>query len=296
MAAPTTPTCRSSTSATPARRRSAAPCPAPSTSRSPSCSTTSTSSTARGPTVVYCAGGYRSSIAASTLRAHGFQHRRRPDRRLSAPGPTAREPATPAAPAELTGPTVRALLASPLGFLIGLSLGALGGGGSILAVPVLVYAAGPGPPGGHGHEPVPRGHRPRSSAWAPTGGRVGSGSAPGVDVRARRASADRWSASAREPASSTPTCSCSASAGSSSSPPGACSRAARPAPRSARQRELQAARDAAPPAGVADPGPAALDARTVVTVLAGRHRASASSPACSAWAAASSSSPPSPCC
>ena len=37
---------------------------------------------------------------------------------------------------------VRALLASPLGLLIGLSLGALGGGGSILAVPALVYAAG----------------------------------------------------------------------------------------------------------------------------------------------------------
>jgi len=37
---------------------------------------------------------------------------------------------------------VRALLASPLGLLIGLSLGALGGGGSILAVPSLVYAAG----------------------------------------------------------------------------------------------------------------------------------------------------------
>lgn len=37
---------------------------------------------------------------------------------------------------------LRALLASPLGFLIGLSLGALGGGGSILAVPVLVYVAG----------------------------------------------------------------------------------------------------------------------------------------------------------
>jgi uncharacterized protein len=37
---------------------------------------------------------------------------------------------------------LRALLASPLGFLIGLSLGALGGGGSILAVPTLVYAAG----------------------------------------------------------------------------------------------------------------------------------------------------------
>jgi len=40
---------------------------------------------------------------------------------------------------------VRALLASPLGFLIGLSLGALGGGGSILAVPALVYGAGQSP-------------------------------------------------------------------------------------------------------------------------------------------------------
>lgn len=37
---------------------------------------------------------------------------------------------------------VRVLLASPLGFLIGASLGAVGGGGSILAVPALVYAAG----------------------------------------------------------------------------------------------------------------------------------------------------------
>ena len=40
---------------------------------------------------------------------------------------------------------MRALLASPLGFLVGLSLGALGGGGSILAVPALVYAAGQNP-------------------------------------------------------------------------------------------------------------------------------------------------------
>jgi uncharacterized protein len=40
---------------------------------------------------------------------------------------------------------MRSLLASPLGFLIGLSLGALGGGGSILAVPALVYAAGQTP-------------------------------------------------------------------------------------------------------------------------------------------------------
>ena len=40
---------------------------------------------------------------------------------------------------------MRALLASPFGFLIGLSLGAVGGGGSILAVPVLVYIAGQTP-------------------------------------------------------------------------------------------------------------------------------------------------------
>lgn len=40
---------------------------------------------------------------------------------------------------------MRAMLASPLGFLVGLSLGALGGGGSILAVPALVYAAGQNP-------------------------------------------------------------------------------------------------------------------------------------------------------
>jgi uncharacterized membrane protein YfcA len=40
---------------------------------------------------------------------------------------------------------LRALLASPLGFLIGLSLGALGGGGSILAVPALVYVVGQTP-------------------------------------------------------------------------------------------------------------------------------------------------------
>ena len=40
---------------------------------------------------------------------------------------------------------MRGLFASPLGFLIGLSLGALGGGGSVLAVPALVYAAGEGP-------------------------------------------------------------------------------------------------------------------------------------------------------
>lgn len=40
---------------------------------------------------------------------------------------------------------LRVLLVSPLGFLIGLSLGTLGGGGSILAVPALVFAAGMDP-------------------------------------------------------------------------------------------------------------------------------------------------------
>src|SRR5688500_9607352 len=40
---------------------------------------------------------------------------------------------------------MQALLASPLGFVIGLALGALGGGGSILAVPALVYGAGQDP-------------------------------------------------------------------------------------------------------------------------------------------------------
>ncbi len=39
----------------------------------------------------------------------------------------------------------RGVLASPLGLLVGFSLGALGSGGSILAVPALVYAAGQSP-------------------------------------------------------------------------------------------------------------------------------------------------------
>lgn len=40
---------------------------------------------------------------------------------------------------------MRALVASPLGFLVGVALGALGGGGSILAVPVLVFVVGLSP-------------------------------------------------------------------------------------------------------------------------------------------------------
>lgn len=39
---------------------------------------------------------------------------------------------------------VSGLLVSPVGFLIGISLGALGAGGSILAVPALIYVAGQG--------------------------------------------------------------------------------------------------------------------------------------------------------
>lgn len=41
----------------------------------------------------------------------------------------------------------RTLVASPFGFVIGVSLGALGGGGSILVVPALVYGAGQDPRG-----------------------------------------------------------------------------------------------------------------------------------------------------
>lgn len=40
---------------------------------------------------------------------------------------------------------MRALFASPLGLLVGLSLGALGAGGSILAIPALIYVAGQDP-------------------------------------------------------------------------------------------------------------------------------------------------------
>ncbi len=42
---------------------------------------------------------------------------------------------------------MRLLLTLPLGLFIGLALGALGGGGSILAVPALVYVVGLGPKG-----------------------------------------------------------------------------------------------------------------------------------------------------
>ncbi len=41
--------------------------------RCPRCSTGWASSTRTRPIVVYCAGGYRSSVAASLLRGHGFE-------------------------------------------------------------------------------------------------------------------------------------------------------------------------------------------------------------------------------
>lgn len=40
---------------------------------------------------------------------------------------------------------VRGIAASPLGFLVGVVMGALGGGGAVLAVPILVYVAGQEP-------------------------------------------------------------------------------------------------------------------------------------------------------
>lgn len=40
---------------------------------------------------------------------------------------------------------MKALITAPLGLLIGLALGALGGGGSILAIPALVYIVGQDP-------------------------------------------------------------------------------------------------------------------------------------------------------
>ena len=123
-----------------------------STSPSTSSRTASTRSPADQPVWVHCASGFRASIAASLVDRAGRQviaihddweqtaearrtpgpHGRLDDRRGAAPGRYGRM-------------TSRAVLASPLGFMIGVSLGALGGGGSILAVPVLVFVAGQAP-------------------------------------------------------------------------------------------------------------------------------------------------------
>ena len=103
-----------------------------STSRSTSCLGASTRSRT-GEVWVHCAGGYRASVAASVLdaagRSPGRDRRHLRERREGRPAP--------GRPRRVT-----LLLAIVAGALIGLSLGALGGGGSILAVPVLVYLLG----------------------------------------------------------------------------------------------------------------------------------------------------------
>ncbi len=85
---------------------------------------------------VHCASGYRASVAASVLAAAG--------RRLVAIDDSF-ENAEKVGPAPGRCRRVTLLLALVAGALIGLSLGALGGGGSILAVPVLVYVLGQSP-------------------------------------------------------------------------------------------------------------------------------------------------------
>jgi len=87
-------------------------------------------------------------VASGPLGAEGARPRRVPWARpaLGAPSPRggARGGGARAGLLLATTGASRAAVAAPLGFLIGLSLGALGGGGSILAVPALVYGAGEG--------------------------------------------------------------------------------------------------------------------------------------------------------
>ena len=101
-----------------------------------------------GEVWVHCASGYRASIAASFLDAAGrtpvavddsFENAEKVGLHLVSPGPTLAGPTSrrQGHTAEMTFAVV--LTAVAAGALIGLSLGALGGGGSIMAVPVLVY-------------------------------------------------------------------------------------------------------------------------------------------------------------
>ena len=83
-----------------------------------------------GEVWVHCAGGYRASVAASVLDAAG-SHPRSPS---TTPSTT---PSRSACTSWGLDGVIELLLAVVAGALIGLSLGALGGGGSILAVPVL---------------------------------------------------------------------------------------------------------------------------------------------------------------
>ena len=159
---------------------------------------------------------------------------------------------------------MRALLASPLGFLIGLSLGALGGGGSILAVPALVYAAGQDPRAATATSLFLVGmaalvgmgtHHRAGRVRVGTGVMFGiagiGGSLVGTAVNQRLdpdllllGFSGLIVIAAWRMLTGCPTCT-----------------------QVGEQLELQAARDAAPPAGVLTRARAALDARTVVTVL-----------------------------
>ncbi len=159
---------------------------------------------------------------------------------------------------------MRALLASPLGFLIGLSLGALGGGGSILAVPALVYAAGQDPRAATATSLFLVGmaalvgmgtHHRAGRVRVGTGVMFGiagiGGSLVGTAVNQRLdpdllllGFSGLIVIAAWRMLTGCPTCT-----------------------QVGEQLELQTARDAAPPAGVLTRARAALDARTVVTVL-----------------------------
>ena len=88
--------------------------------------------------IAHCASGYRSQIAASLLQAAGFNNVSTLNEGEDA-GPRS-------CPPKARGRAHAALeLDIMLGFAIGLSLGLLGGGGSILTVPALVYIVGQNP-------------------------------------------------------------------------------------------------------------------------------------------------------
>ena len=159
---------------------------------------------------------------------------------------------------------MRALLASPLGFLIGLSLGALGGGGSILAVPALVHAAGQDPRAATatslflvgmaalvGMGTHHRAGRVRVGTGVMFGGAGIGGSLVGTAVNQRLdpdllllGFSGLIVVAAWRMLTGCPTCT-----------------------QVGEQLELRAARDAAPPAGALTRVRTALDTRTVVTVL-----------------------------
>ena len=127
----------------------------------------------------------------------------------------------------------KAFVASPLGFLIGFSMGALGGGGSILAVPVLVYVVGQSPPAATTTSLVVVG----LAALVGMGERWRAGRVrPGIGVVFGLAGIGGSIAGSALNRDLDPTCSCSPSPHWSSWPPGACSRATRAAPTSGRTK------------------------------------------------------------